>query len=176
MAQGKLIPISEPSSEMRNELYKVYESVFNSKLSQSKKEGLIDAIFMWETWSWRVRGISYDALRVIKDHDFRPKPKGLVRGHVVDRVTTRRNLLKNILNREEWWKKFWKNDKTEIVTREENNTGQKSTIIEIDYSKGYFANAGKEGFKFRKTIEGEMCRELWDENSDLILGTSGVHN
>ena len=99
-----------------------------------------------------------------------------MRGHVVDRVTTRRNLLKNILNREEWWKKFWKNDKTEIVTREENNTGQKSTIIEIDYSKGYFANAGKVGFKFRKTIEGEMCRELWDENSDLILGTSGVHN
>jgi len=170
MPKAKLTPITEPDERYLDELYEIYVSVFNSTLlSKGKKEGLIDAIFMWETWSWRVVGISFNALKKIKENDFRGKPKGLVRGHIVDRAITRQSLLERLFERRDWWQKFWESDETEIVTREENDTGNKSTIISIDYSDGLFANSGKVGFKFRKTIEGERCRTLWEENSDRII-------
>jgi hypothetical protein len=170
MPKVKITPIIEPDISYRTELYEIYKSVFKSTLlTKEKKEGIIDAIFCWETWSWSVVGISFNALKIIKENDFRGKPKGLVRGHIIDRAITRQSLLERLFERDEWWQKFWGNDETELVTREENDTGKKSTIISFDCSEGLFANDGKVGFKFRKTIEGERCRTLWEENSSRII-------
>ena len=53
------------------------------------------------------------------------------------------------------------------MTKEENGKTQtKSEIIKIDGSKGYFVSDSLVGFKFRKTAEGEYCREIWKQKSE----------
>jgi hypothetical protein len=170
MARGKITPLIEPNLPYRRELYKIYVSVFESNLSANKKEGIINSLFSWEAWSWRVVGISFDALRVIKSQNFPANPKGIVRGHKFDRAKTHQLFLTKLFKFDEWWQMYWGNDETEIVTREENKTHKKSEVIWIDCNNGYFSCNPKIGFKFRKTIEGERCRILWDEYEGRLNG------
>ena len=157
----KLYPIKEPDENYRKELYKIYNSIVESKLEIKKKRNLLTYLFAWENWSWRVVGISVKALEEIQKNKFASN-KGIRRGHINDRAKTYDLLTSKAFEYEEWWKTFWDNDKTKLVTKEENNNPEiKSEIIKVDISKGYFVSDGLVGFKFRKTAEGEYCRTIW---------------
>ena len=161
--RAKLVPIEEPEEHYRRELYKIYKSILDTSLNVKKKRNLLTYLFAWENWSWRVVGISVNALQKIKDNDF-VSNQGIVRGHINDRSKTYDLLTSKTVEYEEWWKTFWDNDATELVTKEENGKKQtKSKIVEIDVSKGYFVSNGLVGFKFRKTAEGEYCRDIWKQ-------------
>ena len=62
----KLYPIKEPDENYRKELYKIYNSIVESKLEIKKKRNLLTYLFAWENWSWRVVGISVKALEEIQ--------------------------------------------------------------------------------------------------------------
>lgn len=159
----KLYPIEEPDENYRKELYKIYNSIVESKLEIKKKRNLLTYLFAWENWSWRVVGISVKALEEIQKNKFASN-KGVRRGHIKDRAKTYDLLTSKAFEYEEWWKTFWDNDKTELVTKEENNNPTiKSEIIKVDISKGYFVSDGLVGFKFRKTAEGEYCKKIWEK-------------
>ena len=159
----KLYPIEEPDENYRKELYKIYNSIVESKLEIKKKRNLLTYLFAWENWSWRVVGISVKALEEIQKNKFASN-KGVRRGHIKDRAKTYDLLTSKAFEYEEWWKTFWDNDKTELVTKEENNNPEiKSEIIKVDISKGYFVSDGLVGFKFRKTAEGEYWKTIWEK-------------
>ncbi len=163
VAKVKLYPIKEPDENYRKELYNIYNSIVTSSLEEKKKRNLLTYLFAWENWLWRVVGISINALKKIKKNQFSSN-KGIRRGHINDRAKTYNLLTSKAFEIEEWWRIFWDNDKTELVTKEENDNKEiKSEIIKVDSSKGYFVSDGLVGFKFRKTAEGEYCKTIWRE-------------
>ena len=160
----KTIPIEEPGEPYRKELYKIYSSIVESEIDDNKKRNLLTYVFAWENWSWRVVGISLNALKRLQVNKF-SSSKGIRRGHIIDRAKTYEILVSKKVDYEEWWQTFWDNDKTELVTNEENEDKEKkSKIIKIDTNLGYFVSDGLVGFKFRKTVEGEYCKKIWEKH------------
>ena len=58
--------LEPPTINTKKELHNIYESVFKSSLPMTKKERILNSIFGYESWSWRVVGISKKALDVLK--------------------------------------------------------------------------------------------------------------
>lgn len=167
-----LEPLEEPSLDYRRRLYDLYVSVFESTVfSDRKKKLILDSLFVGEKWSWRVVGISLDALTLIRNSNFSWTGNGtLQRGHIIRRASTNQLFLNELHNFDNWWNIFWKNDRTEIVTKTENSSEKKSEIIPVDCKRGYFPGTGKIGFRFAPHIEGELCRDLWTSYRDKALG------
>ena len=57
--------LEPPTINTKKELHNIYESVFKSSLPMTKKERILNSIFGYESWSWRVVGISKKALDVL---------------------------------------------------------------------------------------------------------------
>ena len=54
----------EPNESLKKELYKIYTEIFKSTiLSENKKIKVLNTLFAYEPWSWRVVGISKRAIR-----------------------------------------------------------------------------------------------------------------
>ena len=71
----------EPSEPYKMELYKIHKEIVNSKvLSHNKKEKALNVLFAYEPWSWRVVGISKNAIQHFKKNRFRYL-KGTQRDH-----------------------------------------------------------------------------------------------
>ena len=121
----KTIPIKEPGEPYRKELYKIYSSIVESEIDDNKKRNLLTYVFAWENWSWRVVGISLNALKRLQVNKF-SSSKGIRRGHIIDRAKTYEILVSKKVDYEEWWQTFWDNDKTELVTNEENEDKEKN--------------------------------------------------
>ena len=50
--------LSHPNEDIKKELYELNKSVFKSSVSGNHKEKILGTIFAYESWSWRVVGIS----------------------------------------------------------------------------------------------------------------------
>ena len=77
-------------------------------------------------------------------------------------------MIEEKLSEKDWWKYFWKRDKTRILTSEEHiniNPLNKENLIKINWREGYFQSRGYAGFNYRKSIEGEFVKQLCDENN-----------
>lgn len=164
---AKLIPTTEPSKEVRLEIYKLYEVIYYSKLSYKKRRSLMSSIFAWEHWSWKVDRISYKALKKYKENNFK-YTAGLHRDHyVLERAKMFDKMLTEKMNFNDWWNYFWENDKVQILTKEEhdskNNSSAEIKTIHINWEKGYFPDAGFISFKYRKTIEGKFLEDLYNK-------------
>ena len=128
---------------------------------------LISTILGYEDWAWRVVGISKEALRICKENDYK-RPKGLVRDHENERKETYEIMIEEKLSKEIWWKYFWERDKTRILTSEEHinvNSFNKENLIKINWKNGYFQSRGYAGFNFRKSIEGEFVKQLYEKHN-----------
>ena len=74
--------LSEPSLEMKEQMYDFYKMTFNSCFTERKKINLMTSISGWEKWSWRVVGITQNAVNEIHDFNGNSKvTKLLVRDH-----------------------------------------------------------------------------------------------
>ena len=158
---------NEPSQQIKEQIYKFYIQIFESSFDVQKKKNLLTSIAGWEEWSWRVVGISVRAVGKILDQKGHARVKSeLVRDHFFQgRSVTYNNMLKTKLNFEDYWKEFWDNDRTILMTKDEHNkistdkfTGLweniSDKVFEIDWKLGNFKSNKVAGFHFTKQKEG----------------------
>lgn len=112
----------------KRDLYRLYKELF--KINKSNPELLppmrLNSIFTnimaSQDWGWHVIGISQDALKAYKKNNFK-HPKGkLHRGHLTMRAKTTNQFfgLDKPLSLDNFFELYLKNDKTIIMTKEEN--------------------------------------------------------
>ena len=121
-------------------------------------------------------GISFQALAEFEENNFKYKTRTFNRDHFYQpRIITFRKMLEKLMPYEEWWKWFWKNDETIIVTIEQHNNknlmAENLDIIPIDWRLGYFTCNPVVGFSYTKIREGEYLRNL----ARIILNNSGKY-
>ena len=157
----------EPSEKLKKEMYEFYVKVFDSSFDHQKKKNLLTSITGWEPWSWRVVGITANAVGAIVENDGHARVKSqLVRDHFFQgRSVTYNNMLKTKLNFEDYWKEFWNNDRTILMTKEEHNKIKADKFVglwdnisrrvfEIDWKRGFFKSNKVAGFHFTYQQEG----------------------
>ena len=154
----------EPSELYKMELYKIHKEIVNSKvLSYNKKEKALNVLFAYEPWSWRVVGISKNAIQHFKNNRFRYL-KGTQRDHYFqNRNVTMGRMIDSLMPFEKWWQWYWENDRTIIVTKKEHS--QKSynfnnDIIKVDPKLGYFPSDKTVNFSFAYKFEGKFLEKL----------------
>ena len=162
--------ISEPNLEMKKQMYEFYKMTFNSCFTERKKINLMTSISGWEKWSWRVVGITQNAINEIHYINGNSKvTKLLVRDHFFQgRSETYKKMILKLLSFEEWWSEFWDNDRTILMTKVEHNKIEKikkdegnlkeikSQIYELDWKSGLFQSGKVAGFLFAKKYEGDF--------------------
>ena len=153
--------VSEPNEETKKEIYKLYKAIYESNL-EDKKTKLLTYIFAWYPWSWRVVGISKGAYLEIKEKNFFPMPKKLVRDHFLqDRKVTYNQMIDIVkpLDFKNWWNLFWKNDQTVLMTKAEHDRDRENVLChKLDWKEGYFSCNPLIGFKYRKSYEAEYLK------------------
>ena len=153
-------------------MYSAFQAISKMEIDVSKKIGMLTTLFSIEPHSWRVTGISVDALEVFQKHQFQRKSKmGINRSHVKRRFDSYKEILHKeskgeFNNHDEWWSFYFENDKTILQTSSENmkKNGQ-SKIIEISNpgwtlfkTKGYAWNHGREETELLKKLYNEHCK------------------
>ena len=78
----------------------MYKDLFNSHFSERKKLNLMTAITGWEPWSWRVVGITIDAVGLVKENNgHSSSARELVRDHYFQgRTETYKKMLSKLLS------------------------------------------------------------------------------
>lgn len=158
----------EPNDEEKKALYKFYEIIFDSHFSLSKKRSLITAVLSYETWSWRVVGITEEAIKVIARNNFKKPSKALARDHSVPRVETYNRVFEAKMNFDDWWRWIWEHDKTTLMTNKEHQsikTKPPSLIYPINPSDNYFIGGLLIGWHQTKSREGAFIKDLCEKHS-----------
>ena len=161
--------MEDPSENKKREMYQFYTQIYDSSFDKQKKKNLLTSIAGWEKWSWRVIGISVQAVGRILNHKGHARVKSeLVRDHFFQtRSETYNNMLKKKLDFKTYWKEFWENDRTILMTKEEHNkikmdkfTGLwdhvSDKVFKIDWRLGHFTSNKVAGFHFTKQQEGNF--------------------
>jgi hypothetical protein len=158
----------EPTEAEKKELYKLYEIIFDSHFSLTKKRSLVTAVLSYETWSWRVVGITEEAIKVIARNNFKKPSKALARDHSPPRVETYNKVFEAKMNFDDWWQWIWENDKTTLMTNKEHQaikTQPTSYVYKINPSDNYFIDAGLVGWYQTKSREGAFIKDLCEKHS-----------
>lgn len=155
-----------PTEQTKREIYAFYKLIFTSNFTFSKKVTLMTQALGMEEWSWRVVGISENAVIEIANNNFNRPTNKLERDHQASRADTCRLIFgETEYSFDDWWSLVWDNDKTLLVTKEEHKKKSFSKIYEIDFALGYFRDAGKISYKFTKAREGEFIKKLIQQNN-----------
>lgn len=156
---------------LRLAIYGVYVALFNARLQcpdgvlDRDMTRLLTGLMAAKEWSWRVIGITPEALEVFAEHDFRRPAGKLQRGHVVDRVVTARELfqLEKPATIDEFFQTFLKNDQTVLMTNEQNRHRKVASTLQyipIDNNDAVLFPSGTlVGWKHRK-VEVDFLRKL----------------
>ena len=148
-------------------LYELYVCIRKSGLPKKKQYDLVRALLVAEEWTWRVVGISRNALREHARNDFK-KPKGKIDRHHYRQsfVETAKPMLegKEIMLEDEWRNQIFDNEEVWLVTKEEHHSNNPSAIIDIDFGLGFFRNQSV-GYRYRRKEEAEYLKELARDNS-----------
>ena len=160
----------DPTDEEKKLIYEIYKLLCGSHFSHAKKRALMTAALGYETWSWRVTGISENAIRAIAMNDFKKPSRMLSRDHSRPRAETyNKEFFESIKPFEEWWSWVWDNDKTTLMTNEEHhNREQRSKIYPLDPKENYFVDTEVAGWHQTKKHEGAMIRRLIEEKNIKI--------
>lgn len=124
------------------------------------------AILDYETWSWRVVGITEEAIKAIARNNFNRPIRMLARDHTLSRRETYNRVFSEKMPFDEWWNWIWENDKTILMTNEEHrliHIQQPSKVYEIDPNLSYFVNGEVAGWYQSIAREGEFIRNLCEE-------------
>ena len=156
-----------PNEQIKKELYGIYTAIYKSSVSLNKKERMLNSIFGFEPWSWRVVGISKKAVLEFKKNNFKYKSATFQRDHYFQaRYVTLRKMLNKLMNINDWWDWYWENDKTLLITKKEHNKKNydvNKDIIPIDWTLGYFESGATMGFNYAKKREGKFLEKLAKE-------------
>jgi len=167
--QKNKYPLEEPSIELKKNMHELYMKVFESSFTNQKKINLLSSIGGWEPWSWRVVGITTNAVKRIWDCGGHANVrKELVRDHFFQgRVVTYKKMLEKKLSFESWWSEFWENDRTILMTKREHRIikwesqndlwkNPQDRIFDIDWTCGNFVSNKVAGFHYSNKKEGEF--------------------
>ena len=159
-----------PDSQMKELIYKFYCLIYESDFSLAKKRALLTAVMAYEQWSWRVVGITEDAIRVIARNGFRKPKHALARDHTQPRaITYTKVFCSGLMPFEEWWNWIWTHDKTILMTNKEHNSKNVSKVYPVDPGVGLFRSTGLVGWRHTIAIEGEFVRQLTNQYSIKIV-------
>jgi hypothetical protein len=170
MADEKVprVAYREPTEAEKRNYYAIYELVFDSHFSLSKKRSVMTAVFGYEAWSWRVVGITEDAIRAIARNNFNKPARVLARDHQLPRVTTYNKLFEKKMPFGEWWDWIWENDQTTLMTNEEHHNKKNKSIsktYKLDPHQSYFVDAEVAGWHQTKRREGTLVQKLIEKHS-----------
>jgi hypothetical protein len=159
------ITFKEPTNEEKQNIYAIYELIFSSHFSLPKKRSVMTAALGYEVWSWRVTGITEEAIKAIARNNFNKPARMLARDHRLARVSTYNRIFEKKVLFEEWWDWVWKNDETTLMTNEEHHTQSISKIYKLDPTQSYFVNGEVAGWHQTKAKEGALVKTLIEEHS-----------
>ena len=166
-------------SNMNDKEHQLYLSICKTKISFQKKVKML-GILLENPNSWRVVGITIDALRLLAASDFKSQSRqGINRAHLVDRIHTFTHLITNpILDCEEWWKYYWDNDRVVLATSSENASNVFSEIIywneNHEQENDLFATSG---FKWKHRVSKEIpyLKKLWQNYTNFPQPDCGLN-
>lgn len=150
------------SQNERSKIYAVYVAIYNLPFSLQRKTTLLTTLMGGADWSWRVTGITSDALQLLEANNYKYIKGKLCRAHLYPRIDTARAVFEipQPHPEDEFFETIWKNDETIIATKSENKTG--GTLpkpVPIDYQRGLFRCNPLVGWKHRMQ-EVDYLREL----------------
>jgi hypothetical protein len=112
------------------------------KVEEKIKVKILTQLFSANKNSWRVVGITQKALEAFKKNNFE-YVKGINRSHISDRSPNYKRMMKRKFKDEnEFWKYYFKNDKTVFATSSENNRKKYSAQYKINDKLGLFTTRG----------------------------------
>lgn len=163
-------------NNLRAVLHAVYVAIFNARqicpdgFRDNDTTRLLTALMGSKPWSWRVVGITLEALDLFARNDFKRPPRLIQRGHKVNRVTTARQLFDRSAPAvlDEFFRIFLKNDETVLMTAEQNRQKgfPKYTAI-INPDAELFSSGSLVGWQHRQG-EIEFLRKLYANRKGLL--------
>ena len=172
MALARELPLHRtyraPTEADKKRLYEFYELLFDSHFTLSKKRSVMRAVLGYETWSWRVVGISEEAIKAIARNNFNKPVRKLARDHTKTAATTYKIAFERKMQFEEWWNLIWENDKTILITNEEHhfiNAIPINKIYPINPADSYFVDAEVAGWHQTQRREGALIKQLCEQHS-----------
>lgn len=160
--------------QLRAALYSVYVALFEARrtcpaaFGQGDLTRMITGLMGSRPWSWRVIGITSEALKLFQEHDFKKPPKLIERGHQQDRASTARDLFSSPapMPLVAFFEYFLERDQTVLMTVEQNKHRPKAvfpSFIPIDQSGQLFPCGTLIGYQHRKK-EAAYLRKLYEEH------------
>lgn len=155
----------QPDIEFQKAIYEIYKAIYSSPFNLLKKRSLMTAALGMEDWSWRVVGISKDAVIAIARNGFKKPSRALARDHRVTRAHTYSQIFGDRLyDFGEWWDWVWENDQTILITNEEHHANNLSEIFPINLDLGLFRGNGMVGWKHSVKLEGQFIKDLIEQH------------
>lgn len=146
-----------------SELYNFYLEIKQANLPDWKKHRLMTALLGGEIISWRVVGITHEALQSMAKNDFKKIPGDKInRSHITSRNKIFGYMLSNNLTKDEWHSYWIKNDRTIISTSSENQKDIFSEIFYFDNSGELFQSKKIANWRHRK-VERDFLRSIYME-------------
>ena len=107
---------------LKEVLYNDYQIIKKMGTPEGNRIKILSTLFSTNPNSWRVVGITPEALEVFKKHNFKKvSGMGINRSHLIQRHSYYKNLLNmEIPNQQEFWEKYYNNDMTVLATSSEN--------------------------------------------------------
>ena len=154
------IKIKEPSEIDKKEMYRLYSEVFKTHFPITNKDHIMTSILGRQEWTWRVVGITEEAIKTIIGDNYKSDTKRkLQRDHYYqDRNETYKQIFEKFHPYEDWWNKVWDNDRTILMTKSEHSLKKKIKIYDLDWKLGLFRANGI-GFKYAQGREGFYIKE-----------------
>ena len=122
------------------ELYEQFLSIKNSSFDLATKSRILTVMLSSKKGSWKVVGITKQALEEFKKNNFK-YTKGLNRSHIVQRKSTHDKMMSTDFNsHNEWWRFHIENDKTIISMSLENKNVLHCEIFEVPEELDLFEN------------------------------------
>ena len=152
--------------EVKKALYEIYRVLYKHRHIYKRPSHLVATYteaFANQPWTWKVVGITRNALDVLAANDFEMPSHQICRGHFIDRKTT----IKEMFSRDEpmrfdeFWEAAIERDRTVLMTYKENGKGKLfPEYISFDAGDLFADGVGVTYRKAEKTFLRKMHSEL----------------
>jgi hypothetical protein len=147
----------------KEEMFHDYLLICNMKAPTKSRAEILTLLFKNYHNSWRVIGVTENALLKFKDNNFKKIAGNIIqRAHLNNRHTIFSEMMsQTFYSIDEWWNFYHKNDETILALSSENDKVKECKIITIDQELGLFKRAG---WSYRHTkLECQYLAGLYSE-------------
>jgi hypothetical protein len=146
------------------DLYSDYKLIRKMKVNLKTKARILSELMATAPETWRVFGITEEALKVFHDYNFKKGIRMRINRshHPKGRTDFYLEMLTAPLTTyEQWWQDYYAFDKTILATATENNKNNFSKIFEIDSKLGLFK---AQGYAWKHNAkESDFLRKIYNE-------------